>query len=349
MKNHITFFDRTTLVYSSLFVTGLYQNIKKLNYTFSIEKHFPDFLNESKLGFPEKNILSTISLFKATIENDEFYFCIDTGDANGQHSGYEQLLLDNVKFYFKVNFNQDLIAEAPFKNKIIPTPIVYPVTVPALWQYFPPLSFRSSQSWPRHEVINRIKQMLNLVNLTDVRQLRQTPKDIDIFFVVTYYDQAWHEADNEFRYQLISAIRKLKGIKAIAGFASRKPLPGKYAEFQIRRYLLNEYLEMQSRAKIAIYVRGLHNCLSFKLGSLLGMGSPIIGQPLLNNTSNYKDLNYYSEQFAFEKPEEIIQAAIELLDHPDRQKALAKSNASFFDENLTSDKIIENIIKVIFS
>jgi hypothetical protein len=350
MENHITYYDQSSIVFSGLFVNGLQSNAKRLGYVFSIEKILPEFMEEYEAGFPIREFLTAISLFKVTANGEVFFFCIDATDfteIGGMHHAKIQILLDNVKYYFKVNCNLNSNETARFNNKIIALPIVYPEALAKLWKFFPQVSalFKGDLGG----FVDRLKQVKSTFSVPSIKHLRNfaKEKEFDVFFVVAYYEHSDHAADNEFRYKLISEIRKLEGVKAIAGFASRKKLPEKYAEFQLPRYSLSEYLNFQSKARVAIYIRGLHKCLSFKLGHLLGIGLPIVGQSLLNNTQIYNNIDSYSEQFAFESTEEIIGGLIALLGHPEKQHAFAESNAKFFDQYLSADKVAETIIETV--
>ena len=122
-----------------------------------------------------------------------------------------------------------------------------------------------------------------LLSLEEIRQLRNSQKDLDIFFVVTFYNQEKHSAYNEFRYQIMKEIREDRNIRSVVGVVSHEKLPSKYAEFQVEPYSLREYLSRIAKARVAIYVRGLHDCLSFKFGQLLSLGMPIVGQRIRNN------------------------------------------------------------------
>ena len=165
-----------------------------------------------------------------------------------------------------------------------------------------------------------------------------------MFFVVRFYDHETHSADNEFRYQIMKEIQQYPDIRSVVGFASHENIPNKYADFQVTPYSLREYLSRIAKARVAIYVRGLHNCLSFKFGQLLSLGMPIVGQTIHNNKDNIMNTDYFDEQFAYDDPKAIVRGAIGLLKNPEKQVALSVSNASVFDIKFAPKAVVADIL-----
>ena len=139
-------------------------------------------------------------------------------------------------------------------------------------------------------------------------------------------------------------IQKYPDINSIVGFASNKKLPGKFASLQLMPYTLKEYLGLLAKSRIAIYVRGLHDCLSFKFGHLLSLGLPIVGQTIHNNKDKIMDNRYFDNQFAFDDPKEIVQEVIKVLAKPEKLMTLGSSNAKVFDEKFTPKAVVSDIL-----
>lgn len=347
-NNSITFFDFADLNYSSFFLNGFLENSRSFDYEFSISKSYPGMLSK----FANDRAIRHIPTFQAHINGETFIFCIDTADSCGRHPdilpSFHKGLLESAQWYFKVNYNKTMLANdsslGAGAEKILPTPAFLPLKYPKPWQLLPSLNLSN----PVHKIVSparRVKTLLTLRSLQQLKRLRDTPKDIDIFFVVGYYGRPVHAAEDEFRYQIMHEIASHKEIVAVTGFASHVALPGKFAEFKCKRYLHPEYLHQLSRAKIAIYVRGVHDCLSFKFGQIMALGMPVVGQTLHNNAENMYQYPYFKDQFAYNTPQLIAQKAVDLLKNPEKLALFGKANAHTFDTALTPRAITARILE----
>lgn len=173
-----------------------------------------------------------------------------------------------------------------------------------------------------------------MMPLSNFRSLRDNEQSLDIFFVVHYYPEEIHASFNEFRYKIIRGLSQRDDLNVIVGFASKEPLPGKYEQLRVDPYTFHDYFQNFARTRLGIYVRGVHDCLSFKLGQLLAMGKPIIGQTLYNNKEELYRYSHFAEQFAFNNPVRIVEEAADLLYDPMRLQELGQSNAHVFDSHL---------------
>ncbi len=355
-NNYIIYYDFNNINYSIYFLTGLIENAQHFNYKFKILRKYPDILNDSVKENRWQSILFSICLFKARFNNNEFYFCIDTRDSNDTKyesgNGYYIPLLKLVKFYFKVNYNKEIINNDPDLsnnvNKIIPICPFTPLRSGNLFKYpslFYPSKFNLSSFISAK---NKISNINGIPTIDVIKRMRNAQKIYDVFFVMNYYDEKIHSSYNEYRYQIMREIKLRKGLNSIIGFASENEIVGKYSEFWLPKFKIKDYLMHLANSKVAIYVRGLHNCISFKFLQLLGLGMPIIGQPILNNTDEIMSNNYFNEQFAFNESKEIIDAMIDLLKKPAKLKSFSESNANLFDNKYTPQIAIRNIINKFF-
>jgi|WetSurMetagenome_2_1015567.scaffolds.fasta_scaffold30787_2 hypothetical protein len=352
-NNHIIYYDFNNLNFSSFFLTGFHHNTETFPYKFIVSKTTPPLLFDQTMDDRWKEILFSICLFNVKLPNEQFYFCIDTRDSceacPKRGNGYHLPLLKQVKYYFKVNYNLDAINNDPnlaeFSNKIVPTFPFFPIKCPNLLRYFPRFIPCSTMAWTMRDAVIRIKTFNNMLSLEQLRQMRNSEKDLDVFFVVTFYDDKEHSADNELRYQLMKEIQKYPNISSFVGFVSYKKIPGKYADLQIKPYSLKKYLSCLAKSRIAIYVRGLNNCLSFKFGQLLLLGMPIVGQTIHNNKDNIMTNDYFNEQFAYDDPKAIVRRIIELLENPSKQITLGQSNAKVFDTKFTPKAVVSDILR----
>ena len=368
MIKAITYYDGSTLPYMSAFVSGLKQLSREIGFEFRVSKALPTFMRDAqfdvsgdflaKAGFNDAQAvaLNCTGLFQAQLtDGSDFYFCIDASDhaeffrtADGVYYGYHLPLLEKSRLYFKVNFNRQALARMPMPDKlakkICVLPVVYPAPIADYWNYLPgrlPLSLLSSQ---RSFAVQRMKDLFNLVSMGKLSRFRATPKSLDTFFVVNYYDNS---PDNEFRLELIAKLRESSGLTILAGFASHHPLPAQFSPYRLDRYRIADYMSMLSRSRVSIYCRGVHDCLSFKLGSYLEMGLPIVGQRLSNNRDFYSAHDAIWRQFEHDDPNEIVAAVREAVRYPDMLTELGAANAEFFDRHLSPTSLAARLVETL--
>jgi len=329
----------------------MFQNMGIHSYKFTVSKRPPSLLVDAGVENKWREILFSVCLFKAQINGQVSYFCIDCRDSFGTDSygmGYHLPLLDKVKYYFKVNYNQDAINSDPilkqYRHKIISVPLFFPVKVLYSHLFLPRIIPCDSVGWRMTSVLRRVKMLRNLLSLNDIVSLRQAEKNIDLFFVVRYYGQG-HDAENDFRYEIMQELTKHNELNSIFGFSGSKNIPAKYKRFLVNGYGLGSYLRNLAKARVGIYVRGLHGCLSFKFGQLLAMGKPIVGQTIINNKKQFYDNPHFYEQFAFDDPKLIVQKAIDLLSKPNKIRELEESNAEIFDTKYTPEIVVSDILR----
>lgn len=354
-RNKITYYDFADIRYSSFFLTGFLENQGNYRHRLVISRKAPSLLRDPMVGGEWKDLLFSICLFKANLIDDTFYFCIDTRDSckadPNRGMGYHIPLLKKVKYYFKVNYNDDAIRCDPtlrlYSSKIIPVPLFFPLKIPQLLSFFPRISPCSVTGWTFGDAKKRIAHLRGLLSLEEIKELRNVEKDLDLFLVTSFYPQPEHSAAMEFRYKIMKEIRKHKNLVSVTGFATsyNKKLPGEVAEFQCERYSPRNYLKNLARAKIAIYVKGLWGCLSFKFGELLALGMPIVGQTITNNKSQLSSNEHFRNQFAYDDPKEIFEKATKLLTEPIKMKRLSELNAATFDAKFTPQAVTAEILE----
>ena len=345
----ITYYDFSDLNFSSFFLAGFHQCADEKKCVFSISKQVPPILNELLESEKWKDILFAIPIFRVRDSRQEYYFCIDTRDSNGNlesGKGYHLPLLQRVKFYFKVNYNAEVVNREPalkaYADRIIPAPPFFPIQVPMLWAHLPRFMPSDLMSWTFVNVISRMQHLTAFPSLLELKSLRNQRKTRDVFLMLGYYKN--HPTHNEFRLELMKRIREHKHINAYMGFAD-KYLPNEYKEFQIMHKIsLRKYLHEMAKSRVALYVRGMHDCFSFKFGQVLAMGMPIVGQPLRNNSSALMDNAHFDRQFIFEEPRDIVERLAGLLDNPDEMAMLGSANAVTFDSNYMPEKVASTLL-----
>jgi hypothetical protein len=291
-----------------------------------------------------------VGLYRYMDECRDLFFCIDRSDhaSNEMDEGYDLALLREVRYYFKVNYRPDIVAAdpelAPFAHKILPLPPGFLVRTPAALGWRGGREAHDSLATDFVRLRRWLRHSRDVPTLAQVLRLRRIRPDFDVVFVTSLYRRPHHRPLNDLRYEIIEGLRNAKDLKVLAGFASPDPLPEPYERFRIARQSMKNYLQMIARSRIALYVRGAHDCLSAKLGYHLALGQPIVGQPLYPNPGLYR-CDRFDEQFAFETPAEILEGILALRDDPAACDALAHSNLRTFDEYFAPRAVAAQILR----
>ncbi len=346
--DRIVHYDFNDINHSSFFLTGFLENPHADRYRFAVNRSVPDILRGRANDTAWQQNLFAISLFEAEIENERFLFCIDTHDSAIREVGYNLPLLENVRYYFKANYNAAVIEDDPtlrrHAGKIIPTTPYFPLRLPRSTMFLPRLMPSDDLNWTFQDARSRVNRLRSLVPLDQLRALRNKPKDIDVFFVVAHYRKEHHSDITKTRYEIVERLSASPKINAVTGLISYKALPPELAHLHIERFDQATYFDYLARSKVAIYVRGPHDCLSFKFGELLALGKPVVGQKILNNADSLYRHPYFSDQFAFESAESIVGEIENLLDQPEKIAELQRSNAAVFDSYLTPQASVGDIV-----
>jgi Glycosyl transferases group 1 len=352
VSREIVHYDLANIYYSSFFITGFSANAARLRYRFQFAKDVPAILTHAFGDEERLGNLRFILLFQARLGPESFYFCIDTRDSADvlpRGEGLRHLpLLDVVKYYFKVNFSQRLVDSDPdlsaYASKILPAAPFFPVATQAMRLRLPRLTPYPAALWGPEDVLLRFKGNTRMRPPQHVLKLRQCTKTHDVFFVSTYYPEANHAPWMEFRYETMREIRRQAGIRSICGFVSNSDLPGKFADLRLRKLPFARYMRSLAAAKIAVYVRGLHDCVSFKFSEFLALGLPIVGQSVVNDVEVILRSGQLREQLRFDTPKEIVERVGQLLANDAERAALAAENMRLFDSHLSPEVVTRRIL-----
>jgi hypothetical protein len=351
----IVYYDFADIAYSSFFINGFIQNEREFGYRFTVSKRVPALMRDKEMQGPSSGLLPSILIFEVVEHGKTFYFCVDARDGSKRGAeygeGYHVPLLQRVDHYFKVNYVLDDILHDPVlekhQAKIVPAGPFFALRVPLRRIGLPRLRPADCMHWKRSDIRRRLRSLRSGMTLDDLRRLRTTPKELDVFFVVRYYTNPLHAHDNELRYNIIKEIRGHRDLRSVTGLAScdGQSLPGKYAEYQCANYGFKSYLRHRAKSRVAIYVRGLHSALSPKFGELLAMGMPIVGQRIKTNTARLYRNQVFKSQFAYEEPRVIVERLVHVLADPEQLRMFGEENARTFDASLTPRSVVSDILR----
>jgi hypothetical protein len=341
----ITYFDLADLNYASFYLSGFHQNQEHWGYKFVVTKSPPPPLLNSRAVEEWADGLRAVCVFRVSGPDGDFYFCIDTLD---RREGCHLPLLEEVRFYFKVNFDSAVVGtDANLRahtTKIIPVLPFFPTRTPRLLPYLPRITPCKAIHWTTRHAVLRCRDLREIPSLKTITSLRHQKKELDVFFVVHFYSQERHQEANEFRYHIMKAIQRNRHLSSRVGFQG-STLPSKYRELKQPRLNLREYLASVSKSRVGIYVRGLHDCVSFKFGQLLAMGMPIAGQTIRVNTDSIMNNSYFGIQFAYDEPERIADRVAELLSRPEELAMLGAANARTFDAKFAPGATVNRMLE----
>ena len=346
--SEIIFYDFYKIEPLSFYIDGFLTNQKKYKYKFIVKSERPSFFNQLSYSKEEEDHFFRLGIFEYKGKNERFFFCIDRSDHsdNYMNEGYIIPILKIVKFYFKANFNPDAINNDPeikkYVDKIVPIGLSFPVCTGRIINFFIRIFTENMFRWNFQFFKERLYVLLRVPALNYLRRNRRIKPDLNLFFVVRYYSN--QPKLNEYRYEVLKAIENLGIPKTILGFVTNTQIPEKFEHYRRPRFKMREYYRNLARSKVAIYVRGPHNGISSKLGQLLALGKPIIGQTIYNNKELYYQNQFFNEQFSYDEPEEIAQHVHELLQQPEKLASYSKANANAFDTKLDPEITVSRII-----
>lgn len=320
--------------YSSYLISGF----AELAQRHALDFHFADRADRCRILGAADADFGALSMYELAGEYGNLLFCVDGYDGAGH---INVAALERCQGYFKINHCPRTLERLTdlsthLRRKIHPINPGFPVRIPIL----PQLRHRLSDLASGHGLAE-IRAAAGFFRdnrpIGWLRRLRRAQRTHDVHFVVPYYEDG-HRELNEFRGELIRALRLERRLRAVAGFfagAGNGGMPPRYRDLVVPRTSRADHLAALARTHIAIYVRGTHDCLSFKLAEYLSLGLPIIGQIPRSNLDQLSRIPAFEHQFAFETPEAIVRAAVELVAEPERVEGYARSNAAAFDRLLS--------------
>jgi Glycosyl transferases group 1 len=344
----LTYYDFNQIRYASLYLTGFIQKSQEGLCRLDVSFKPPPEL----AGLDART--KSICFFRYENGADSFLFCIDASDHNWDsesETDYFEQILQRCRHYFKVNYNERCIAEngiiAPYRDKIKPVPLVFPLAPRQKWRFRPNLSPFGPYRWTAQQINYRIQQLRQMLSLEQYRAMRQVEEAIDVFFVTVFYrddDKYWDTNQN--RLTIVKELHKRKDLNVVAGVVDRSQgsMPAEYEQYKLPYMSYPEYIGMMARSRVGLYVRGAHGCLSFKFGELMALGKPIVGESILNNRERLYALSDFDRQFVYDDPYDLVERIQYLLDSPQEREALKMANTDSFERHLSPAPVSDQIL-----
>ncbi|MBN1460356.1 MAG: hypothetical protein JXA57_12535 [Armatimonadetes bacterium] len=255
---------------------------------------------------------------------------------------YDKLDVANA---FDVNYNPDVVNQEEHAHKIISILPGIPLLENGIMNRVPRLTPCRQMRWDSRSAVKRIRALSRLYDLHTLRLLRDTAKSHDVYFVTTYYSGPTHAALVEFRYKVMEELLKQGSHETVCGFAARDELPKPFNKYALPRSSRYDYLSRLAGSRVAIYVRGCWDSVSFKFGEYLALGLPVVGQTIARRWEKLDTIPFVADQFAFDAPREIAEEAFRMVQQSEKRRLLGEANAAVFDSLLTPEAVISDVLE----
>ncbi len=351
-RPHIVFYDTRTdaanLQSLSFYLNGFMENQDRLGYTFEIKRSIPNLLCLTKA----QSQSLAIGFFRYALNRKQLFFCIDRTDSNYSIHAPDLAKFSAVDIVFKGNYHAEnirsKISDNTIREKILPVSHSFPIALTQANRYaFNTLPVQPD--WSIKKAKNRLRYLIQPTQpiLDAFCNQRYLPRDLDVFFVMVHYDQDHHSEAARFRAEIMLGLKALKGRNIETGLVSRSALPAKWRDLHSPKLDMSDYFSRLTRAKVTIYVRGPHDCISSKFSQYLALGKPIVGQTLKNCRKELMTNPYFDQQFVYHAPECIVMAVDALLNDAEKMEVWGKSNANVFDRTLKPRAAVDYMLKEI--
>lgn len=295
-------------------------------------------------------------LVRYTAEGRSRFAVLDLSDSPDPafKYSYRRDLLPHVDAYFKANLDRGALRQDSFLRqydaKVFDLPFFFAVRPRIGRDLIRAASMRDNPVASAVGVVDTARTLRATIPLGFLERNRRRPKSRDYTFLVTYYTHRDHDHDNEFRLELIRKLREDRSLNGIAAFASSSRLPAPYSEYSANFVSLPELLRMYAGSRVAVYVRGLHGCLSFKLGQYLALGLPVVGQTITLDNRFARGIPAFSEQFNATTPDDIVRDVKHAARMPDEARdRTGSANLEYFKNTVSPAKAAEFVVTTIKS
>jgi hypothetical protein len=367
--SRVSFIDTSRVYFSSFYLHGFNELADTGRIRLRVANRIPERLKKAVQDPEWQHLLFAMCLFEYRQEGRTRYFCIDAHDGNrldreAPNGGYHWPLLEAVDAYFKVNLNARIVDETPelfaHRQKIRGVPQFFPVKppliaalgrrilLPSAWFGFRP-GLAHDQVYRGHwaEALRRLRDFANFPAIDDMLNHRTDKKDVDIFFVTSFYAKPRHRTMMERRYRIMKLIGRCQDLKCVVGFTSTESVPESFRDALSPRLTLEQYIATVARARVVVYTQGMERCISSKFAIAMALGSTLVGEPLGNDPSLVQPHSSLAEQLNTEEPDAIAERAIVLARDSVRAREIGATNSQIFDSELSPRASAERMLGLV--
>jgi len=226
--------------------------------------------------------------------------------------------------------------------------------------------------WPSHSYSNKVKPVVNgngwldQGNLDRLRELRSSPKEYDLVYITNIMG-----GRREHDVRIFENLARFKGKKYLrASFPTRSYDSSNLLEFQNRldkaevpwsfeTFDIHELWKLIASSRLLLVREGKYRCLTWRILDLLCMGSflimetqprPVWPTPLKegeNFVSLGLDRNDDQDLAADSDYEAIPDRLARMLEHPDLETKLHRSNIEYFENHASPMAVAEYMLNTI--
>jgi len=190
----------------------------------------------------------------------------------------------------------------------------------------------------------------------NITTFEQSPESV-VEPSIVFQPRVWEKEDTgvedscDFNRERVEVLRALR--EAFPGRFRGGLVPTELARNRYPESLTNQpcrrskYIRMAKRNLIAIYTRGLHQSLAFKLAESLAASQCIVSEPLRNELPvPLVDGEHY---LLFRNPDECIAACRRLLNDPELAGRMRRANHAYYEENVRPDRAVLRCLEQSFA
>lgn len=255
-------------------------------------------------------------------------------DLSDQRDLIDRTILDTVDTYFKRSFCPHSLSSLPADQRAKVEP--FGLNNPAI-SVGAALRLLWSRLGTGRSLRGIAADFRQLLALPAPRQFECPPDEV-AEEIVLFQTRVWPERDsltiaiNDERAALVRTLRQAFGQRFIGGLLPTPFARAQYADLITPfPYSMRYYPQLVRRALVAIYSRGLHESVAFKMSEYLGASRCIVGHA--PTTILPEPLVAGRNYLPFADPEECVAQCQRLLAHKDEAIAMRKANWAYYQSN----------------
>lgn len=283
-----------------------------------------------------------VMVFSYKKNREELIFCIDTNDTPFVH----EYSLSQSNIYFKVNKHKNL----EYAENVHSCSPCFPVSGVnrsaalrhALFNYL-------SKKGSKEQIKLRLKHLYHSPSEAFYRELRTKQNKYSVFFVTGLYPEAVHNEHNEFRYELVRALKKNVGsyTNSKIGLVANDNTEKRFSDMLVPRVKVKQHLINMAESKVNVYVRGVHDCISFKFPQIMAMGGVALGQKVYTEGAHINKIPRKDDLFSFESIEEIVKSVAKVLNNEDLMSSVGTANSKYYDDSLSVIATVQDVLNLL--
>ena len=163
------------------------------------------------------------------------------------------------------------------------------------------------------------------------------------------YPEGVHNEHNEFRYELVRALKKNVGTytNSKIGLVANDNTEKRFSDMLVPRVKVKQHLINMAESKVNVYVRGVHDCISFKFPQIMAMGGVAIGQKIHTDGAHINKIPRKDDLFSFESIGEIVKSVAKVLNNEELISSVETENSNYYEDNLSTIATAQNMLNLL--